>query len=188
MEGKSYKQIKQNLAPHQQVRNMNISNDAKFSLMVSEYLTHREDMRSKKCPKCWLLLHGRAGCICSKFKPLDFSVNVRFLIFIHYKEWFNAGDDSKILLNAASDLSKVYVYGREQDMIDLKNVCDDTENSSTMLLYPSDIAIDVNTYLSRVDQADLKNNPNNPDNPDNPDESQGKTINIMVLDGTWNQV
>lgn len=144
----SYRQAKKELKALPSIKALNLTNDQKFALSVTHYLNNTEGIRLHKCPKCWLVAGTINSCICAQLPPLQFSVSVRFLILIHYKEWFNAGDDAKILLNAAPDLTSVFVYGRAGDEEKLRAAVE-APNTNTLLLFPSDRSITVTEFLAR---------------------------------------
>ena len=57
-----------------------------------------------RCPTCW---HTAAThCICRMIRPLSLSLNVRFIIYVHWREWYCAGDDAKLLQLAAPEATE----------------------------------------------------------------------------------
>ena len=40
------------------------------------------------------------------------SRRARFLVYMHPRDWYNAGDDAKIFLNAAPEATQLFVQGR----------------------------------------------------------------------------
>ena len=60
-----------------------------------------------RCSKCW---HSAAThCICHRIHPLSLSLNVRFLLYVHWREWYCAGDDAKLLQLAAPETTELFV-------------------------------------------------------------------------------
>ena len=69
-----------------------------------------EFVTQRRCPVCW---HSLQHCICSAIEPLAFRKNVYFFVYMHYLEYGNAGDDAKMMRNAAPDRTQLFLHGRE---------------------------------------------------------------------------
>lgn len=54
----------------------------RLSVVAQKTLQRKEERKSKHCNHCWFV---RDSCICSLIKPVKFSNNLRFLIFMHYQ-------------------------------------------------------------------------------------------------------
>jgi len=61
------------------------ANEEKFFTHVKQFLANKKQQRDLKCPDCWLLSTAKVPCLCPWLKPLAFSPNIRFLVFMHYK-------------------------------------------------------------------------------------------------------
>mmetsp|Transcript_16217 Transcript_16217/g.31667 ORF Transcript_16217/g.31667 Transcript_16217/m.31667 type:complete len:114 (-) Transcript_16217:44-385(-) len=64
---------------------------------VAAIITRKEaDMQARgRCVRCW---HHHGRCICELIKPLTFKLDVRFYLYVHWREWYSAGDDAKLLV------------------------------------------------------------------------------------------
>ena len=80
-------------------------------VLGAERVSRKEEEmhRSDRCRTCWF---SPATCICDAIKSLHCSKNVKFLVYMHYKELFNAGDDAKLLFGAFPGRSEVSVVVR----------------------------------------------------------------------------
>jgi DTW domain-containing protein YfiP len=149
-----------------------LNNQDKFLVLANARVQRKEDELAKRnrCAKCWF--HAN-DCVCSKFPPLQFSVNVSFLIYIHYIELYNAGNDVKILLNAAEAETEMFIFGKNGDDERLREKIRGNEKN-TVLLFPSDDACSVEevkaTFRSGTGEA-----------------ASDKPLQIIVVDGTWRQ-
>ena len=113
----------------------------KFSDMMKGYMQKKSEA-THKCPTCW---HACGRCICHIIKPLDFTIDVSFIVYVHYSEYLSGGDDAKLMQLAAPDRTKLLVYGREgDDDILLSEVAKNPHG--TFLLYPSATAISVDDF------------------------------------------
>ncbi|CAE8605269.1 unnamed protein product, partial [Polarella glacialis] len=105
---------------------------------------------------------------------LTFTTRTKFLIYMHPRDWYNAGDDAKILLSAAPASSEIFVFGRPGDDERLKRSLE--ESSSALLLFPDASAVSVEEFLDQK-QGDIT-----------ADISAPGVTAIVVIDGTWNNV
>ncbi|CAE8602908.1 unnamed protein product [Polarella glacialis] len=105
---------------------------------------------------------------------LTFKTRTKFLIYMHPRDWYNAGDDAKILLSAAPASSEIFVFGRPGDDERLKRSLE--ESSSALLLFPDASAVSVEEFLDQK-QGDIT-----------ADISAPGVTAIVVIDGTWNNV
>eukprot|EP01118_Nematostelium_gracile_P020221 TRINITY_DN974_c0_g1_i1.p1 TRINITY_DN974_c0_g1~~TRINITY_DN974_c0_g1_i1.p1 ORF type:complete len:186 (-),score=37.25 TRINITY_DN974_c0_g1_i1:17-574(-) len=85
-----------------------------------------------------------------------------------------ASNSSKILINAASESTEVFVYGKPGDDELLKSKIE-TENMDFLLLYPDATSITVTEFLEKIAVKQSKEE----------DTSNEREICIIVLDGTW---
>lgn len=69
-----------------------------------------------RCAACW---HTREGghCICARLRAaaLLFDLDVRFAVYVHFKEYYSAGNSGKMLAAAAPANAEVFVHGRRGD-------------------------------------------------------------------------
>jgi DTW domain-containing protein YfiP len=146
----------------------------KFMVLANARVQRKVDELAKRnrCAKCWF--HAN-DCICSKFPPLDFSLNVAFFIYIHYIELYNAGNDVKILLNAAAKQTEMFIFGRDGDDERLRERIRGNE-LNTVLLFPSDDALSVEQVRSSLTPTAAATA-----------TQTDKPIQIIVVDGTWRQ-
>jgi len=143
-----------------------------------EAMIHRKEARCKgtRCPRCWFPLDngGTSYCICAQLRPITFGTRVRFLVYMHPRDWYNAGDDAKILLSAAPGLTELYIYGRAGDDERLSSALGAAEAS--VLLFPDDGAMTVEDF--RRGRGLIAT----------PEPVAEPELSIVVIDGTWNNV
>lgn len=141
-----------------------------------------ERCSTTRCQRCWFPTDdsGTNRCICSKLTPLSFRKNVRFLIYLHPRDWYNAGDDAKILLSAAPDRTELFVFGHPGHDERLREAL--AQAPASVLLFPDDSAILVDEFLARLRKQDDAAVCSETDDADNVE------LSIVVIDGTWNNV
>eukprot|EP00511_Aplanochytrium_stocchinoi_P008735 CAMPEP_0204857310 /NCGR_PEP_ID=MMETSP1347-20130617/20590_1 /ASSEMBLY_ACC=CAM_ASM_000690 /TAXON_ID=215587 /ORGANISM="Aplanochytrium stocchinoi, Strain GSBS06" /LENGTH=242 /DNA_ID=CAMNT_0052004675 /DNA_START=58 /DNA_END=786 /DNA_ORIENTATION=+ len=121
-------------------------------------------------------------------KPLSFEKKVKFFVYIHFTEFFNAGDDAKLLELAAPSCAKLFVHGRAGDDDRLKTSIDEGGGpANAVVLFPSDTAMTVNNYL-KYRRCSFKQHDHIQDF-DVDAEGVGveieKPLQIIVIDSTW---
>jgi len=132
----------------------------------------------KICLKCWTKL---TGCICGLVKKTNFRHN--FLLYMHYKEFGRQTNTGKIL-GISSENARIFLSGIPEEEAEMLSILKNNPKNS-FVLFPSLNSISVAQFLSRFD-------------PENSSDSKGKekekegeyefpSLNIVVLDGTWNQ-
>ena len=155
---------------------MDVQDRDKYAVLSAARVRRKEAQMEGRCLACWL---PKRNCVCSSMPPLPFGKNVEFLIYMHNLELYNAGDDAKILLNAAPERTSLFVFGREGDDERLRQALLGSGGEgpcvyNTLLLFPDETAISAaeakTTHLCFADDA------------------KGPPLRIMVLDGTWKQV
>ncbi|KAK3238668.1 hypothetical protein CYMTET_51332 [Cymbomonas tetramitiformis] len=147
-----------------------------------KYVALKEShFKGHRCAGCW---HDHFHCICEHLIPLIFKTATRFLIYQHYTDYLNAGDDAKLLLRAAPERTTLFVYGREGDDARLKSECE-RDPAATVLLFPSESALTAAEYLSqcRVDSKEPPAAHNESGN--TAAQPIPGTLSIIVLDATW---
>lgn len=122
------------------------------------------------CPNCWHQLS--IACICPAVGPLKFTHKVRFIVYLHSMEVFNAGDDGELLKLAPPGQCELLVCGRRAD--DERLVAELADGNGILLL-PSDDAIEVGDLAAHGKHVGLR-------------DDQASLLKIIVLDGTWNRV
>mmetsp|Transcript_63173 Transcript_63173/g.137366 ORF Transcript_63173/g.137366 Transcript_63173/m.137366 type:complete len:272 (-) Transcript_63173:32-847(-) len=142
--------------------------------VLSEAMIRRKEARCQKtrCARCWFPINnsGTSHCICAKLSPLPFSTKTRFLIYMHPRDWYNAGDDAKLLMCAAPDRTEIVVFGRQGDEERLRSAISAAE--AAVILFPDSIAMTIDEFLEGR----------------RTEESTGDVapeITIIVIDGTW---
>lgn len=139
---------------------------------------------TSRCQRCWFPLDssGTNFCICAKLRPLSFSKRVRFLVYMHPRDWYNAGDDAKLLLSAAPGHSDIFVFGRPGDD---ERLTDALALGPSVLLFPDDTAREVDEFLGSLASGDevacgdggARGGP-----------IGDAELSVVVIDGTWNNV
>lgn len=133
-------------------------------------------LKDKKfhCHTCWFI---EAACICSKIKKIQFSRKIKFLIFMHWKEYFRASNTAKVLLIAAPNSSKLYLFGRKKEEQELIHEMS-KDPQHTFLLFPAEDFVTTQQFLHKMEleqkQEKFENFP-----------TEEPTITVVVIDGTW---
>lgn len=109
---------------------------------------------------------------------LEFQRRVRFFIYMHPRDWYNAGDDAKILLCAAAARTEVYVFGRPGEDARLRSAI--SESEAAVLLFPDEVALTVDEFLARHRSENVSIEGEN--------VGEEPELSIIVIDGTWNNV
>eukprot|EP00933_Yihiella_yeosuensis_P084226 TRINITY_DN98648_c0_g1_i1.p1 TRINITY_DN98648_c0_g1~~TRINITY_DN98648_c0_g1_i1.p1 ORF type:complete len:282 (-),score=65.14 TRINITY_DN98648_c0_g1_i1:448-1293(-) len=150
--------------------------------VLTEAMIRRKEERCCKtrCPKCWFPLDssGTSYCVCARMPALGFTRRTKFLIYIHPRDYYNAGDDAKIFLCAAPDDSQIFVFGRPGDDERLRSTLE--EATAPLLLFPDSSAISVTEFLSDYRKRSSKDE-------SLPDDHTPE-VTAVVIDGTWNNV
>eukprot|EP00959_Pyramimonas_sp_CCMP1952_P178299 3727126-Pyramimonas_sp.AAC.1 len=143
------------------------------------YVEGKEQRAASRCQNCW---HDRFHCCCPLIKHLKFRLNVRFIVYQHYTDYLNAGDDAKLLWCCAPERTKLFVYGKKDHDKQLCAQCL-KDPANTVLLFPSDKAITAEEFLelrtktARSAQEPSANNA--------PTTAQDVPLTIVVIDATW---
>eukprot|EP00628_Pelagophyceae_sp_CCMP2097_P016751 CAMPEP_0206819496 /NCGR_PEP_ID=MMETSP0975-20121206/11339_1 /ASSEMBLY_ACC=CAM_ASM_000399 /TAXON_ID=483370 /ORGANISM="non described non described, Strain CCMP2097" /LENGTH=278 /DNA_ID=CAMNT_0054361723 /DNA_START=13 /DNA_END=845 /DNA_ORIENTATION=- len=154
---------------------------AENALRVARIVADKEAemLRRGRCPKCW---HTRTlRCICGKLQPLGATRPYKFMLYVHWKEFFSAGDDAKLLQAAAPRQTELYVHGRAGDDARFAESIEPAlHRQSALLLFPDDSASSVEHFLDqrRTRRIELGAAEDAPDSHDDP-------IVIVVVDSTW---
>eukprot|EP00930_Biecheleria_cincta_P036735 TRINITY_DN25177_c0_g1_i1.p1 TRINITY_DN25177_c0_g1~~TRINITY_DN25177_c0_g1_i1.p1 ORF type:complete len:313 (-),score=71.06 TRINITY_DN25177_c0_g1_i1:32-970(-) len=150
-------------------------------VLTEEMIRRREERcKTTRCSRCWFPIDcggGTSYCVCARMPALSLKTRTRFMVYMHPRDWYNAGDDAKILLSAAPDASEIFVYGRPGDDEKLKRSL--ASCSSALLLFPDASAISVDEFLQQRDHSGL---------PETEAKEEEPETGIVVIDGTWNNV
>lgn len=152
-------------------------------LMLEAMIQRRaERCGATRCAKCWFPTNssGSSYCVCAKMPPLTFSAPCRFLIYMHPRDWYNAGDDAKLLLCAAPERTEIFIFGRPGDDDRLREALDASEAS--VLLFPDDAAITVEEFKLQCwhgggEAGAASAVP-----------AAAPALSVVLIDGTWNNV
>jgi len=131
----------------------------------------RQIARQGRCESCW---HLSRDCLCSQLQPTQLSGperDVQILLYVHFKEYFNAGNTGKLLPLAMPSNARVFVHGDTEHEAKLREELLLASPARTLLLFPSPEsrplggAVQLRTTSSH--QHDLA------------------PLRVLVLDGTW---
>lgn len=143
--------------------------------VLTQAMIRRKEERcmNSRCHRCWFPsdCDGTNYCICASMPPLPFRTRTKFLIYMHPRDWFNAGDDAKILLSAAPHASEIFVFGRPADEEKLRR---SLQSGPAVLLFPDASAISTEEFLRGCSSMDAS--------------ESSEDILVVVIDGTWNNV
>lgn len=167
----------------QSLRALEIPAEKRLSIVATECLQRKEaDLKSRgRCSVCW---HARPSCICQLVAPLHLRLDVRFVLYMHYLEYTNAGDDGKLLRLLAPDRTDLCVFGRPGDDERLKAAL---EGRHALLLFPSETAHTVDD-LSSLGISFARREDAVVTSAKEAGAGPGPCVSIIVLDGTWKQV
>ena len=120
------------------------------ALRVQKIVERKAELMASKgrCAACW---HSKDNghCICERLGSVSFDLDVRFALYTHWKEYYCAGDDAKLLAATAPDVAKVYVHGRRGDDDELAAVLrDPCAERRCLLLFPDDGAATVDEFFA----------------------------------------
>jgi len=144
-----------------------------------------------RCPRCWFPVDssGTSYCVCSRMPPLSFRTRSRFLVYMHPRDWYNAGDDAKILQNAAPDSTDIFIFGRPGDSERLHRTLAATD--AALLLFPDETALTTDEFMEQCRRKRPREGDLECDAVAGKDVNrlmEGPELSIVVIDGTWNNV
>jgi DTW domain-containing protein YfiP len=181
------KMIRKNGTSSEEVDSLDIQNKDKNLYLAAIRVKRKEEqfIASQRCEKCWFSkTNGSCACICELLPPLPFEANTEFIVYMHNGELYNAGDDAKLLLNAAPDRTKIFVFGKEgDDDALLEEITKDGSLERTVLLFPSETALTVDEIQGSHVRKFCQFNSREDDSSKSP-----LPLKVMVVDGTWRQV
>lgn len=146
-----------------------------FKYYAKSYLEWRSESWSCRCPRCW---HDSARCICEHLPEVLFSNNVNFLVYMDYKEVYNAGDDAKLLTCVCPLKTKRIVYPLEDD--DLIKYINDIGTENVIVLFPGDSALSMEEFMYQRNQ-EISNLPEKSDRK----EGGVATLTVIIVDAVW---
>ena len=142
-----------------------VSDIEKFKHYALAYVRNKEaKCSSYRCPNCW---HEKVRCLCNSLPQVCFSDRVKLIIYMDYKEIYNAGDDAKLISCACPDQSIRAVYPIEDDKL-LKYIQSIGGEENAIVLFPGPSSVSLDEYLIRIPNIKSKN-----------------TLGIIVVDGVW---
>eukprot|EP00928_Gymnodinium_smaydae_P019983 TRINITY_DN17707_c0_g1_i1.p1 TRINITY_DN17707_c0_g1~~TRINITY_DN17707_c0_g1_i1.p1 ORF type:complete len:294 (+),score=50.93 TRINITY_DN17707_c0_g1_i1:57-884(+) len=152
----------------------------RYRILLEAMIKRKEERCvTTRCERCWFPVNssGTNYCVCAKMPPLNFGTRSRFLIYMHPRDWYNAGDDAKILFSAAPGRTDLFVFGRDGDDQRLRDAIASSE--AVALLFPDEDALLVPEFMAQLGTRK--------------EESSGTcsappAVSIVVIDGTWNNV
>ncbi|GMH98331.1 hypothetical protein TrST_g9793 [Triparma strigata] len=143
----------------------------------------REEVKNK-CERCW---HDKASrCICASVSSLADETTLllpaKALIVIHYKEWYSAGDDAKLLKMMTPDNADIFVFGMRGEMDRLRKELE-IDPQHNLILWPADDALTIDSWQDVLpDSSGWKSSSPSP----SPVEPSSKPLlRVVVLDGVY---
>jgi len=122
----------------------NVANIETFKYYAKSYLEWRAKSWSSRCFSCW---HDSARCICEWLPEVIFSERVKFLVYMDYKEVFNAGDDAKLLSCVCPHRTKRIIYPLEDG--DLLEYVKEVGSDNIIVLFPGTTALSMDEFMSQ---------------------------------------
>jgi len=105
--------------------------------------------RANLCSRCWHDAVQR--CICSRLATdLALSLPIRCLVLMHYKEYYKASDDAKLLpAMLAPGLADIFTYGVPGELDRLQaELAVDPEH--TLILWPGDDSLTIEQFVASL--------------------------------------
>ena len=178
-----------------QLKKQGVKGIALFERVAQLEVEAKQKKFTNRCSICW---HDQTTrCICSHLTTLKKTlhsppvVNIKFLILMHYKEYFNAGNTAKLLFPLlGSNMCELYIYGIQKDWMKFKQELSINPHS-TFTLWPGKHAIDLNTFFNREDnegvQGGVRAGVKRSTQPtQRTSEPSPALLRVVVLDGVYN--
>lgn len=144
--------------------------------------------RRKRCLTCWHPKH--LYCVCNHTPHLQYKMgNVKFIVYMHYLEYANAGDDAKLLMCCSPERTSLYLHGVEQDDVNMKMEIESFKSKSlehkyaVVLLFPGPNSVTIDTFLEQ--RAALMNNHNDKATYSSDKLNVQSPLLVIVMDATW---
>jgi DTW domain-containing protein YfiP len=137
----------------QKLKSKGLQGDDLFQSIATHNLNVKKSARKNRCPSCW---HDSKVCICAQIpKPTTPRLPVKILILMHYKEYYNAGNDAKLLLQILPHTQcELFIFGIAEDWTKFQNELT-KDPVHTMLLWPCDESLTVNEYLKTLPNSEI---------------------------------
>ncbi|GMH69929.1 hypothetical protein TrLO_g14437 [Triparma laevis f. longispina] len=134
----------------------------------------RDDMKHK-CERCW---HDKSSrCICASVPQVETKLQAKALIVIHYKEWYSAGDDAKLIKMMTPNNADVFVFGMRGEMDRLRKELE-IDPQHNVILWPADDALTIDTWKDALPEtSSWKQKSSSP-------QTQ-PLLRVVVLDGVY---
>jgi DTW domain-containing protein YfiP len=120
-----------------------------FEKIATRTVELKEKSRTNRCHRCW---HDKdSRCICSHIPPLaQVKLPIKIMVLMHYKEYFSAGNDAKLLLAMMpEELKELYLFGKEGDWDKFETECA-LDPNHTFLLWPAEDALTVDGLVHKL--------------------------------------
>ena len=145
--------------------------------------TERRAQETGCCPECWLSTRD-GTCICAAIHPVPLRTPLRLLVWVHQRDYCNAGNSGSTLLQACAGqaISKLLLFGRMEDDAALAAALRESPGRA-MLLFPGEGSISVSQFLLQCAAASSSE--------PEPEHEAGvpqQPITVVVPDGTWQNV
>ena len=126
----------------------------------------RSQQQYKRCPNCWLDI--KESCICDSITQARLSDHIRLIVYMDYKEYYNPGDDGKLLLCTMPNITKLFLYPHMDE--ELIEFLASQSSSNTIVLFPCSTAISVDDWKLQCCEGITEGN---------------ACLNIIVIDAVW---
>eukprot|EP00536_Pseudo-nitzschia_multiseries_P004755 jgi/Psemu1/10781/gm1.10781_g len=177
-----------------------------FEKIATRTVLIKESQRTNRCRRCW---HDKiTRCICSYIPPLSegsVKLPIKVMVLMHYKEYFSAGNDAKLMLallpggegiTETFRRSQLYIFGKEGDWEKFEEECS-LDPDHTLLLWPAEKALTVEGFISKLPE-DSPWRQRTEATPQGGDDTDTKIVNesltselpvlrVVVLDGVYSQ-
>jgi DTW domain-containing protein YfiP len=174
-----------------------------FEKIATRTVDGKEKSRTNRCSRCWHDKNTR--CICSHVPSLaQVKLPIKAIVLMHYKEYFSAGNDAKLLLAMMPEpLKQLFIFGKEGDWEKFEAECT-LDSHHTILLWPAENAWTVDDMIDRLpndspwrhcrqtEASSTDNVANREDerqqtSHDNASADALPTLRVIVLDGVYSQ-
>jgi len=120
-----------------------------FEKIATRTVEGKEKSRTNRCSRCWHDKNSR--CICSHVPPLaQVKLPMKAIVLMHYKEYFSAGNDAKLLLAMMPEsLKQLFIFGKEGDWEKFEAECT-LDPHHTILLWPAEDAWTLDDLIAKL--------------------------------------
>ena len=136
----------------------------KSNLLHSEIYVEQKRMKQKniRCNRCWMDIRER--CICAMLPSISLNPRIEIVVYMHFHEYLNPGDDAKLLLATLPNQSKLVLFPfQNNELVEyLAN-----KSGRMLVLFPSSSAISSDRFLEELDVINQEN------------------LTIIVIDAVW---